>query len=377
MRAIYLDYNATTPIAPAVQEAMLPFLAEHYGNPSSGHALGCACRESISVARQRVASLLGCDHDEVVFTSGGSEANNLALKGVAFSRLPVRGHLVISSIEHPAIVEPARFLQRLGCELTVVGTDGNGVVDPQAVAQALRPDTVLASVMHANNEIGTVQRIEEISRLCHERGVLVHTDAAQSFGKIETRVGDLGVDLLTIAGHKVYAAKGVGALFVRRGLSLEPLLHGGGQEGGLRAGAENVASIVGLGRAAALAAASLHESRVRMEWLRDRLQERLRDGIGDEFGVNGEGAERLPNTLSANFPGVAGADLLRRCPELCASTGAACHSGAARISDTLASIGLSPEKARGTVRLSVGYYTEEDDVDRAASLLLSAWENLR
>lgn len=377
VRPIYLDYNATTPVAPAVQEAMLPFLAEHYGNPSSGYALGRASHESIAVARQRVADLLGCDRDEIVFTAGGTEANNLAIKGAAFARFAQRGHIVISGLEHPAVVEPVRFLERCGYTASVVGASPAGLVDPADVTRALRPDTFLVSIMHANNEIGAIQPLAEISRACRERGVLLHTDAAQSVGKIETRVADLGVDLLSFAGHKLYAPKGIGALYVRRGLTLEPLLHGAGQEAGLRAGTENVAYIVGLGRAATLVGNNVAEASVRLAWLRDRLQERLRDGIGDDFSVNAEAAPRLPNTLSANFPGVAGADLLKRCPEICASTGAACHSGSSRLSATLACIGLAPEKARGTLRLSVGFYTEEDDVDRAASLLLAAWEGLK
>ncbi len=375
MRSIYLDYNATTPIAPAVQEAMLPFLAEHFGNPSSDHALGRACHEAVEDARLRVAQLLGADRDEIVFTSGGTESNNLAIKGVALRHAPAAsGHLVISAIEHPAVFEPARYLESLGYSLTIVACNAHGVVDPAAIEAALRPDTVLVSVLHANNEIGSVQPIRQIGRVCHDHQVLLHTDAAQTVGKLRTRVKELEVDLLSVAGHKMYAPKGVGALYVRRGIPLEPVLHGAGHEGGLRAGTENVPYLVGLGHAATLAEGALTTSRDQLATLRDRLAQRLRNGIGEKLTINAAGAERLPNTLSVNFPGLSGSALLRRIPELCASTGSACHSGSDNLSPTLAAIGLSPQTAQGTVRLSVGWYTTEEEVDRAADLLLAAWE---
>ena len=378
MRSIYLDYNATTPIAPAVQEAMLPFLAEHFGNPSSHHTLGRACHEAVEDARLRVARLLGADRDEIVFTSGGTESNNLAVKGVVFRRAPAAaGHLIVSAIEHPSVMEPAQYLDSLGYGLTVVGCDSQGVVDPASVEAAIRPDTVLVSVMHANNEIGAVEPIRQIAEVCRTHRVLLHTDAAQAVGKIRTRVRELGVDLLSIAGHKMYAPKGIGALYVRRGIALEPILHGASHEGGLRAGTENVSSIVALGRAATLAEKALAGSSDHMATLRDRLARRLREGVGDKLTVNAERCERLPNTLSVNFPDVNGNALLRRIPELCASTGSACHSGSDNLSPTLAAIGLTPRVAQGTVRLSVGWYTAEEDVDRAASLLLAAWEGER
>ncbi|MBX3413776.1 MAG: cysteine desulfurase [Pirellulales bacterium] len=378
MRHIYFDYNATTPIAPAVQEAMLPFLAEHFGNPSSSHALGAASHEAVEDARTRLAELLDADSDEIVFTSGGTESNNLALKGVFFKRTPApSGHLVISALEHPAIVEPARFLERLGCDVSVVGTNSQGLVNPSAIERALRSDTALVSVMLANNEVGTVQPLREIVDVCHRRGVLVHTDAAQALGKIPVHVSELGVDLLSVAGHKLYAPKGVGALYVRRGTQLDSLLHGAGHECGLRAGTENVPYIVGLGRVAALVARHLESAQERMELLRERLEQKLRDGVGAPLTINGFDAPRLPNTVSVNFPGVTGGELLRRCPELCASTGAACHSGSTRLSGTLAAMGLPLEVARGTVRLSLGWYTTEEEVDRAADLLVAAWEDLQ
>ena len=378
MRQIYLDYNATTPIAPLVQEAMLPFLAEHFGNPSSGHALGRACAAAIEDARSQLATLLGAERDEIVFTSGGTESNNLALKGVLLKEARgSQGHLVISAVEHPAIVEPANNLDRWGIDVTVVPTDRNGVVEPDRVAAALRDDTRLVSIMLANNEIGVIQPIREISEFCRGRGVLLHTDAAQSIGKMRTFVDELGVDLLSIAGHKFYAPKGVGALYVRRGVALEPVLHGAGHERGLRPGTENTPYIVALGKAADLAHKAVDEAGDRMAGLRDRLLENLRSTLGSLLTVHGQHAQRLPNTLSVNFPKVSGPDLLARTPELCASTGSACHSGMANVSSTLAALGLSPEQTRGTVRLSVGWYTSEDDVDRAANLLLEAWESLK
>ena len=280
MRHIYLDYNATTPIAPSVVEAMQPFLTEHHGNPSSSHSLGRACQEAVAAAREQMAMLLGCDEFEIVFTSCGTESNNLALKGLLMDELPLtRGHLIISAIEHPAIVEPARFLARCGFDVTTVGCDSSGLVDPDDIDAAMRSDTRLVSIMHANNETGVVQPIRDISAICRRRDVLLHTDAAQSIGKLHVAVEELGVDLLTVAGHKLYAPKGIGALYVRRGTPLAPVQHGAGHEGGLRAGTENVPYIVGLGKAASLAAKAANETAPRIEALRDKLLRELRAGI--------------------------------------------------------------------------------------------------
>jgi cysteine desulfurase len=378
MRQIYLDYCASTPIAPSVQEAMLPFLSQHFGNPVSQHALGRAAAEAVEDARGQVALLLGCDPDEVVFTSGGTESNNLAIGGVLFRHAPAAGgHLVVSAIEHPSVIEPARFLERLGYDVTIVGVTGQGVVQPAAVRAAIRSDTRLVSIMHANNEVGSIQPLRAIAAICHEHAIPLHTDAAQSVGKIRTLVDELEVDLLSVAGHKLYAPKGVGALYIRRGVEIDAVLRGAGQETGLRAGTENVSGIVGLGRAASLASQALDESQERLTGLRDRLWQLLFAEVGNPLVLHAALADRLPNLLAFSFPGVVAQDLLARVPELCAWAGTAGHSIGASISPTLAAMGVSDEQARGTVRLSIGWQTTEEEIDRAASLLLGAWEAMR
>ena len=375
MRLIYLDYNATTPVCPAAQEAMLPFLAEHYGLPASSHALGRASHAAVQDARGRVARLIGATAEEIVFTSGGTESCNLALKGAAFMRGPGQGHLVISALEHAAVAETAAFLERLGYGVSVVPARDTGVIDPAEVADALQPDTFLVSVVHANNEIGTLQPIREIAQICRRRGILMHTDATQTVGKISVAVAELGVDLLSFSGHKIYAAKGIGALYVRREVALEPVIHGSGHERGLRAGTENVPGIIALGAAAAVVERGLEEAAGRMMVLRDHLQNRLEQAVGDGLVVYGRSARRLPNTLAVSFPRVNAAELLKRCPELCASTGAAQHQGGTALSPTLRALGVSPEQAAGSIRLSVGWETTQEEVDRAADLLLNAWES--
>jgi cysteine desulfurase len=372
---IYLDYNATTPIDPAVVEAMEPFLRREFGNPSSTHAYGQAARGALERSRAQVAALLGTAPDEVVFTGGGSEASNLALKGVVFAALaksPAQDlHVVTSAIEHPATLEPCAFLQRLGCRVTVVPVDRHGVVDLERLRRALAEPTLLVSIMHANNEVGTVQPIREIADMARERGALVHTDAAQSTGKIAVKVGDLGVDLLSVAGHKLYAPKGIGALCVRDGVALEPLIHGAGHERGRRAGTENVPYGVALGAACELADRSLPAATERLAALRDRLWQRLRDGLGDRVVLNGHPTSRLPNTLNVNVAGWIGADLLAAIPEIAASTGSACHEGQVRLSPVLAAMGVPREVGQGAVRLSVGRFSTEAEIDRAADLLVT------
>ena len=375
MRQIYLDYNATTPIAPSVLEAMQPFLTGHYGNPSSSHALGRGAKEAIEDSRSKIGNMIGCDTGEIVFTSGGSESNNLAIKGVMFSHAPEDAHMIISAIEHPAVSEPANFLQRMGYEVSVAPCDKNGIVQADAVEELIRDNTRLVSVMHANNEIGVIQPIGEIATVCERREVLMHTDASQSIGKIPAFIQDLQVDLLTIAGHKFYGPKGVGALYVRRGLNLESLIHGAGHENGMRAGTENTPYIVGLGQAAHLAANGLDESFVGMARLRDRLEKQLNEAIPG-LKVNGGNVDRLPNTTSVSFPQVGGREILARLPELCASTGSACHSTGQVESATLGAMGKGIDHIAGTVRLSCGWYTSQDEIDRSAGLLIDAWENL-
>ncbi len=378
MRAIYLDYNATTPLAPGVLDAMLPFLENYYGNPSSNHAMGRACQEAIEDARGNIASLLGADQDEILFTSGGTESNNLALQGVMLQDAPLpTGHLILSAIEHPAVAEPALHLQRLGYEVTVVPCGSDGRVDPTEVQTAIRPETRLVSIMHANNETGVVQPIGEIAEICHDHEVLFHTDAAQTVGKIPAFVDELGVDLMTVAGHKMYAPKGIGVLYLRRGIRIDPLLRGAAHEAGLRPGTENVASIVGMGQAACWVLKNLEQSGPAIARLRDRLESELSGEIGTELTVLGQPAPRLPNTSSVCFPDVVGAELLARVPEICAGTGSACHSGTVGISPTLAAMSVPPEQARGAVRLSLGWGNTPQEIERAVSLLLGAWEALR
>ncbi len=364
---IYLDYNASTPIDPAVAAAMRPFLEDHYGNPSSGHWAATTAKAALETARGQVAALLGCHNDEVVFTSGGSEANNLALKGVFFALRDKGDHIVTTRIEHPAIIEPCRFLERLGAQVTYLPVDGTGRVDPDDLRRAITPRTILVSIMHANNEVGTIQPIEDCARIAREHGVLLHTDAAQSVGKIPTRVNELGVDLLSIAGHKVYAPKGVGALFVRRGVSLEPLIHGAGHEGGRRAGTESALLAVGLGKACELARDLTPMDRMRT--LRDHFWQALREQFGNRVALNGHPTHRLPNTLNVSFVGRIGAEILERLNGVAASTGSACHSGRIELSPVLEAMEITPEVGMGAVRFSLGRGTTPDEIDAVVERL--------
>lgn len=375
MRSLYFDYNATTPIAPTVQQAVLPFLAEQYGDPSSPHGIGRAAREAMEDAREHVSSLIGSDPEEIFFTSGGTESNNLAIKGPAFARgIASGGHIVVSAIEHASVVQPAKFLERLGFDVTIAPATGQGIITPATIRDAIREDTILVSVMLANHEIGTIQPLKPIADVCHEAGVPVHTDASQAVGKMRVHVEEIDVDLLTIAGHKMYAPKGVGALYVRQRTLLEPLLHGMGQEAGLRAGTENVAAVAGLGAACVLVNKSLDAAIQRLEKLRDQLLQLLKAGIVDGLIVHGERTRRLPNTLSVAFPGVNASEMLARIPELCASASSASHGDTEAISPTLDAMGVNPDIANGTMRLSLGWYTSEEEIERAASVLLGAWE---
>jgi cysteine desulfurase len=376
-KPVYLDYNATTPIDPRVADAIIPFLREHFGNPSSAHLYGRRAREAVEQARGEVARLVGAAAEEMVFTGCATEANNLAIQGVARALRGTKRHLVTSAIEHPSVIQPFLRLQEDGWDLTILPVDRNGRVDPADVARALRADTALVSVMHANNETGTVQSIAEIAAMARSRGVLVHTDAAQSIGKIPVDVSALGVDLLTLAGHKFYAPKGVGALYVRRETPIASVLVGAEQERGLRPGTENVPAIVGLGKAAELARQRLPEAQQRLQQLRDLLHGLLLKQIPG-LALNGHLTGRLPNTLNASFPDVDGRVLLQHASErVAASVGAACHGDGYTVSGVLAAMGVPPEQARGAVRLSVGLPTNDDDVQQAAQALIAAWGQLK
>lgn len=371
---IYLDHNASTPLLPEVLDAMLPHLREQFGNPSSAHVYGQRERAALTRARRQVASLVGCDEDEIVFTSGGTESNNLAIRGVAEAR-PDRRHIVTTVIEHPATARPCEWLETHGWQVTRLSVDAGGRVRVAEARAAFTPGVALLTVMHANNETGVLQPIAELAALAHEVGALVHTDAAQSVGKVTVQVRELGVDLLSIAGHKLYAPKGVGALYVRRGTSLAPLLLGSTAEYGLRPGTENVASIVGLGSACEAAARDLAEVSKRVSALRDELWQRLTAGVS-ELALNGQPEPRLPNTLNVRFPTVSGAEVLAGAPEVAASTGSACHEGSESASAAILAMGISPADAIGSVRLSLGRDTTAQDVATAAAALTRSWRRL-
>ena len=358
---IYLDFNASTPVAPEVIDAMRIVLEEPYGNPSSGHWAGNLAREALNKARMQVAGLLSCKVDEIVFTSGGSEANNHALKGAYFASGRADAHIVTTQVEHPAVINPCRFLERLGATVTYLQVDGFGRVDPDDVRRALRKSTVLISIMHANNEVGTVQPIAEIAQIAHEAGILLHSDAAQSVGKVSVTVQGLGVDLLSVAGHKLYAPKGVGALYVRNGVSLEPLIHGASHESGRRAGTENVLLDVAFGAACDLARTWRGTDSVRE--LRDLFWDLLQNKFGDRVVLNGHPIERLPNTLNVSFVARVGAEILGRLPGVAASVGSACHAGSLELSPVLRAMGVAPEVGMGAVRFSLGRTTTRGEIE--------------
>jgi cysteine desulfurase len=377
-RPIYFDYQSTTPVDPRVREAMLPALDEWFGNPSSAqHAHGWTAREAVAQARERVAILIHADPSEIVFTSCATESNNLALKGIAETFATKGDHLIVSAIEHPSVLETARHLSKRGTRVTIIGVDGLGRVDPDDIRAALTPRTVLVSIMHASNEIGTIQDIAAIGGICRDAGVLLHTDAAQSASKIDVDTRVMHADLLSLSAHKMYGPKGVGALFLRAmrpRLRLAPLLDGGGQEGGQRSGTANVPGIVGFGAAAAIAVEELAEAPRRIAQLRDALQQRFEATGGV---VHGDPARRLPDNLSVRFEGIPAASLLRALRGFALSTGSACSSESGETSHVLAAIGLEKDAAASTLRFSLGRMTSRDDVETAARAVESAIRDLR
>ncbi|ABW68047.1 cysteine desulfurase family protein [Desulfosudis oleivorans] len=376
-RPIYLDYNGTTPLDPEVLEAMRPFWETEFGNPSSAHWYGIRPRQAVEAARRQVAGLLGCLAEEVLFTSGGTESNNHAILGMARALRHKGRHIVTSTIEHPAVLEVCQYLEKEGFETTRVAVNELGMVDPAAAEQAIRPDTILVTIMHANNEVGTVQPIAEISERVRARGITMHTDAAQSLGKIPVNVSTLGVDLLSVAGHKIYAPKGIGALYIKKGLALEKFCHGAGQETGRRAGTENVTGIVGLGKACEIATRDLEVNRVHMKDMRDRLHSGISERVAD-MRLNGHPENRLPNTLSMAFKELEANRLLEEiCLEVAASAGAACHSDTVTLSHVLEAMGVPVEWAKGTLRFSTGRMTTAEEIDRTVEVVAEAVARLR
>ena len=376
MKAVYLDYNATTPIDPEVISAMEPYLRMHFGNPSSSHSFGAATRTAVEKARKLLAENLGAHSYEIIFTSGGTESNNLALQGVAFSKKELGRHIITSTIEHPAVMEVCQYLEENGYRITRVPVDEFGMVDPEDVRLAIMPDTILISIMHANNEVGTIQPIKEIAGIARENNILMHTDAAQSLGKTVVKVDDLGVDLLSVAGHKLYAAKGVGALYVREGVELGKFIHGADHEQNMRPGTENVLEIAGLGKACEIASRDLDKNIQHMKLMRDRLK----DGLLSKFPetkINGHPEQCLPNTLNVSFPGLEANTILGSLENLAASAGAACHVDQVDLSPVLVAMGIPVEIAMGTIRLSTGKYTTSDEIDRAIDELASVIGSLR
>lgn len=376
-KPIYLDYNATTPHAPEVISTMLPYLSEHFGNPSSSHQYGRIAKEALEYARKQTASLLNCTPDEIIFTSGGTESNNHAIIGAAFSSKVRGNHIITSRIEHPAVTDVCKFLESSGFDITYIPVDESGMVDVSDIEKAITDKTILISIMHANNEVGTIEPIEEISEIARKRGIIVHTDAAQSVGKIPTDVNLMGVDLLSIAGHKLYAPKGVGALYIRKGVKLSKFMHGAGQEQGIRAGTENVLGIVGLGKACEIAKGELEKNKLHMQKMTDMLYLGLKERIRD-IRLNGHSERRLPNTLSLSFKGIKANVLISRIQDYIAvSAGAACHSGVEKASPVLEAMNVPLEWVMGTVRFSTGKMTIEDEILRAIEIVSDAVDLLK
>jgi cysteine desulfurase len=361
MSKLYFDYNASTPLAPEVVDAMQPLLKDYYGNPSALHWAGKPVKGLLKNARKQVSDLIGCSPSEVIFTSGGSEANNFALKGFYFKNMHKGNHIITSKIEHPAILNPCRFLENIGARVTYVGVDQYGRVSTEEIEKSITKDTILITIMHSNNETGTLQPIVEIGEIAEKYGIAFHTDASQSVGKVPVDVNALKVDMLTIAGHKLYAPKGIGALFIRNSVELEPLIHGAGHENGLRAGTENTLLAVGLGKACEIA--SLQISNSKLKDLTEYFWKQLKEEFGEMVVLNGHPEERLPNTLNVSFVKRIGQDLLDKVPDLAASTGSACHAGSIELSPVLKEMKVPEEIGMGAIRFSLGRYTTKDEID--------------
>jgi cysteine desulfurase len=371
---IYLDYNATTPLTPTVIAAMRPFLEKYFGNPSSNHPHGRIAKDAVETARVQVAGLIGAAPEEIIFTSGGTEANNIAIQGVAQAHISKGKHIITSAVEHPAVTEVCAHLSSQGFHITTLPVDAYGQVAPQDLSAALIPETILVSIMHANNEVGTLQPIQTLTHLAHQAGALFHTDAAQSVGKIPVNVNDLGVDLLSIAGHKLYAPKGVGALYVRHGVPLNKIIFGASQERNLRPGTENVLEIVGLGAAAEEARQNLPERTQHLKSMRDRLHAGLESILPrGKLRLNGHPDQRLPNTLNISLLNIEASTLLEMISgSVAASAGAACHADHIEVSSVLKAMGVPLEWAKGALRFSVGSMTTGEEIDRAVEVVAHA-----
>lgn len=376
MKPIYLDHNATTPIADEVADFMIPFLKNNFGNPSSSHYYGVQTKKAITVARQQVADLLGCQPDEIIFTSGGTESNNYAIRGVAETLQQKGNHIITSQVEHPAVRNVCRHLEKSGFSVTYLPVDQLGMVDVSEVEKAIRPDTILISIMHANNEVGTIQPIEEISKIARKHNIQFHSDAAQSVGKIPTLVNELGVDFLSVAGHKLYAPKGIGALYIRGGIKIQSLLLGADHESGRRAGTENVLEIVGLGKACEIAKRDFEKNQAHSKNLRDQLWTGLKENLPDLL-LNGHPEKRLPNTLSVSFPGLDANTLLDELTAIAASPGAACHTDVAEPSAVLVAMKVPLTNALGTIRFSTGRLNDKQQINQAIKIITSAIQRLR
>lgn len=371
-KPIYLDYNATTPVDPTVLKAMLPFFKEYFGNPSSAHVYGFKAKEAIDKAREQTARLIGAEPNEIVFTSGGTESDNYAIIGTALSKMEKGKHIITSKIEHPAVLQTVEYLQeRFNFKVTYLPVDKNGMTSPADVEEAITPQTTLITIMHANNEVGTINPIGEIAKIAENKEITFHTDAAQSCGKIPVNIRELKVDFLTVAGHKLYAPKGIGALFIRNGTKLDKYMHGAGQEMSRRAGTENVPYIVGLGMACQIASSNLSAYSQNIMMLRDRLHRNFLDGLGAKrVCLNGHPNKRLPNTLNVSINGIFGEELLKRIPEIAASTGSACHAGSTKPSAVLVAMGVSERAALGALRLSLGRWSTQEEIDKASSMII-------